>query len=175
MSRWKTAARTVRDRYEGGESRPLAGYVAAMTVYGGVVAGLAGVGKLRGARLPTRFGLGDTVLLGVATHKASRVLAKESVTSPLRAPFTRFEGPAGEGEVMESVTATGAGHSVGELLTCPFCLAVWVSTGLGAGLVLAPRVTRLASTVLAAVSLSDVLQLVYDAIKKLPERTGGRV
>jgi hypothetical protein len=51
-------------------------------------------------------------------------------------------------------------------------LAVWVATGLSAGFVMAPRATRLLTTVLAAVSASDVLQLAYDAAKKLPERAG---
>jgi hypothetical protein len=125
-----------------------------------------------GARLPQRFGLGDTALLCVATHKASRILAKDAITSPLRAPFTRYEGSAGEAELNESVRAKGPGHALGELLTCPFCLAVWVATGLSAGFVMAPRATRLLTTVLAAVSASDVLQLAYDAAKKLPERAG---
>jgi hypothetical protein len=56
---------------------------------------------------------------------------------------------------------------VGELLTCPFCLGVWVAGGLTAGLVLAPRVTRLALTALTAIAASDAIQLVYDKAKQL--------
>ena len=49
------------------------------------------------------------------------------MTSPLRAPFTRFEGASGHAEVAEEVREHGGvKHAVGELLTCPFCLAQWV-------------------------------------------------
>lgn len=138
-----------------------------LAVYGGVAGGLAALGRAVGATLPERWGLGDTVLLVTATFKASRLLSKDAVTSPLRAPFTHYEEPAGDGELNESVRGRGARHSVGELLTCPFCLAVWVATGLSAGLVFAPRITRLAETVLTAVAGADGLQLVYDAGKKM--------
>ena len=38
---------------------------------------------------------------GPATRKVSRLLAKDKVTSALRAPFTRFLDPAGHGELEE--------------------------------------------------------------------------
>ena len=80
------------------------------------------------------------MLISIATHKLSRLLAKDSVTSPLRAPFTRYAEPGGAAEVNEEVRDQGSSirHSIGELVTCPFCLAVWVATGLTGGLVLAP-------------------------------------
>ncbi|WP_103338989.1 DUF1360 domain-containing protein [Amycolatopsis sp. CA-126428] len=161
-------AKQIQRSYAGGEDRPLAGYAVAMGAYSGLVGGLALLGRAVGARLPQRFGVGDTVLLGAATFKASRLLAKDAVTSPLRAPFTRYEEPAGDDELNESVPAKGhVEHAVGELVSCPFCLNVWVGTGLAAGLVIAPRATRLAATVLTAVGLADALHLLYDAGKKL--------
>jgi hypothetical protein len=121
-------------------------------------------------RLPDRFTARDTALIGIATHKASRLLAKDAVASPLRAPFTRYEEPAGDGELNESVRGHGTRHAIGELLTCPFCLSVWVATGLTAGTVFAPRVTRAVGTVLTAVAVSDTLQLGYDAAKQVLRR-----
>lgn len=161
-------AKRVQRDYAGGADQPLAGYVGAMGAYGAFVGGLTALGRVLGARLPGRFGAGDTVLLGTATFKASRMLSKGAVTSPLRAPFTRYEEPAGATELNESVPGRGhLEHAAGELLSCPFCLNVWVGTGLAAGLVMAPRPTRLAATVLTAVGLADVLHLLYDAGKKL--------
>ena len=144
-TRLRLLFRRVQRDYAGEHDRPLAGYAASLGSYIGLVGLLAAIGRARGKRLPERIGVQDTLLLGVATHKASRLLAKEAVTSPLRAPFTRYEEPAGEAELVESVPAGGARHAVGELLTCPFCLAVWIATGLSAGLVFAPRGTRLES------------------------------
>ena len=158
-------ARRIQRGYAGRQDRPLGGYSVIVGAYVTALGALTGLGRVRGARLPDRVCVQDTVLLCVATHKASRLLAKDAVTSPLRAPFTRYEEPAGEGEVNESVRGTGVQHAVGELLTCPFCLAVWISGGLTAGLVLAPRATRLVLTALTAIAGSDAIQLVYDRAK----------
>lgn len=162
----KKTARRIQRGYAGDADRPLGGYVVVMGLYGGVAGGLTLLGRATGVRLPVRWTLGDAVLLGTATFKASRLLTKDAVTSPLRAPFTRFEGPAGDGEVNESVRGTGVRHAVGELVTCPFCLSVWVGSALGAGMVFLPRLTRWASLVLAAFAGSDALHLIYDTAKQ---------
>ena len=153
---------------EGG--RPLRGYAAVMGGYGGVVLGLAALARRTGHQPPERVSLRDVALLGVATHKLSRLLAKDAVTSPLRAPFTRYEEPAGEAELNEAPRGTGARHAVGELVSCPFCVGVWIATGLSAGLVFAPRLTRLVATAASAVAAADFLHLGYDVAKRAAAR-----
>lgn len=160
-SQWGAAARRQKAEYEGDEDRPLGSFVALMGAYAGTVAGLAALVKRSGGQLPERVGWGDLVLTTVATHKLSRLLAKDPVTSPLRAPFTRFAGTSGEAELAEEVRGTGPRKAIGELVTCPFCLGLWVATGFAFGLVLAPRPTRLAAGVLTCVTAADVLQLAY--------------
>lgn len=161
LRRLVDAARSTRTEYAQGEDRPLGGYLGAMGVYGATYAGVAAVARARGHRLPERLSWSDIALLTVATHKLSRMIAKDTITSPIRAPFTRYEGVSGPAELSEEVRGTGVRHAVGELLTCPFCLAVWTATGFTAGFVVAPRATRLAATVLTAVTGADTLQLVY--------------
>jgi hypothetical protein len=95
----------------------------------------------------------------------SRLITKDSITSPLRAPFTRFIGPAGDGEVNEEVIGTGLRHAIGELVTCPFCIGQWVASGLVAGLAAAPEATEAFATVCALARVSDYLQLAYDRLK----------
>jgi hypothetical protein len=159
-------ARAQQREYTRGEPRPLAGDLGAMGVYLGLVtAGIATV-RARGADLPTRLPIGDVALLTVATFRLSRRIAKDPVTSPLRAPFTTFEGPSGHAEVAEEVREHGGiKHAVGELLTCPFCLAQWVATGLVFAYANAPKATRLAALTMTMVAGSDVLQFVYDGIQ----------
>jgi hypothetical protein len=157
--------RALRGEYAPGQPFPLLGYIASGSTYVALVAGLTAAVQLTGRQLPERTSVMDLVLISVATHKLSRLVAKDSVTSPLRAPFTRYEKPAGEAELVEQVRGHGARHTVGELISCPFCLAVWMSTVLTAGLVLAPRLTRLVATGLTAVAVSDFLQLGYAAAK----------
>ncbi len=161
----------LRRAYAPHEHRPLDGYLAAMSGFGVLAGAIAGTAKLTGRSMPERPSAGDVALISVATHKLSRLLTKDAVTSPLRAPFTRYNGPQGSGEVSEEVRDDGSAvrHSVGELLSCPFCLAVWVATGLTGGLVLAPRLTRLVATALTAVAVSDFLQMGYAVAKDAAE------
>src|SRR5437588_806235 len=116
--------------------------------------------RYRWRHLPLRASR-RVLLMGGATHKGSRLLAKDAVTSPLRAPFTRYAGPSGDAELGEEVRGTGVQHSVGELVSCPFCLSIWVATGFAAGQVFAPRLTRLVAATFTAVTVADVLQLCY--------------
>jgi hypothetical protein len=143
----------------------LTGFAGSMTTYGAAVAALTAVARSRGHRAPERYAVVDLALGGVATHKLTRILSHSSVASPLRAPFTRFEAAAGSGEHEESPRGHGVRHTVGELLTCPFCLGVWVSTGYVAGLALAPSVVRAAAAVLTVTATSDMLQHVYARLR----------
>jgi hypothetical protein len=148
--------------YAGREVRPLGGYMRVMGTYGAAVSVASLLLRRTGKRLPDRVEPYDLALLAIATHKASRMLTKEAVTSPLRAPFTRFEGVSGPNELSEQVRhPDGVKHAVGELLTCPFCIAQWLATGFGFGLIVAPRLTRMVAAVLAVRAGSDVLQYGY--------------
>jgi hypothetical protein len=146
--------------YSPDEERPLAGYAGAVGVYSLVTAALAAVARGQRRKLP-RPAPFDVVLIAAATHKMSRLISKDSVTSPLRAPFTRYEGPAGDAELQEQVRGSGARHAVGELITCPFCLGQWIATGFAFGLIFAPGATRLAAATMTAIAGSDFLQLGY--------------
>ncbi len=156
--------------YAPGQGRPLRGYLATLGAYVGLAGGLTGLARLTGRTPPDRLATQDLVLISIATHKVIRMLAKDAVTSPLRAPFTRYEGPSGDAELGEQVRGTGLRHSIGELVSCPFCLSVWVATGFTAGLVFAPRFTRLVAATFTAVAVSDALQLGYAAAQQLPKR-----
>jgi hypothetical protein len=131
-----------------------------MGLYGAAVtAGAVGL-RRRGRPLPEVRAF-DVALVGVATHKLARRMTKDSVTSPLRAPFTRYEGVAGPAELQEKVRGSGLRKAVGELITCPFCISQWVATGFVFGLLTAPRATRWAASVLASLALADFLQFAY--------------
>jgi hypothetical protein len=161
----------LRHSYSPHEHRPLDGYLVTMGTFGVLAGSLAAAVKITGRPVPERPAAADVLLISIATHKLSRILAKDSVTSPLRAPFTRYAESGGSAELHEQVRDDGSAirHSIGELITCPFCLAMWVATGLTGGLVLAPRLTRLASTALTAVAVSDFLQMAYSIAKEKAE------
>ena len=74
----------------------LAEYAALLGFYITSMAVLTGV-ALERDRLPKKFGLLDLALLGIATHKLSRIIAKDRITGILRAPFVNYIRSAGTG------------------------------------------------------------------------------
>ena len=153
---------TITEEYAGPqEAPPLSGYLA---LSAGFVAafGTFLVVRRRGGGLPERIGWADLALAGVASFKLSRLLTKKKVAAPLRAPFTRYQGEGdAPGEVEERARGKGAQAVVGELLTCPYCLGVWISGALAAGLATVPRETRVLTASLAVLGASDVLHAAY--------------
>lgn len=188
LTRWGPAAAVQRwthrqaQEYRHGAERPLAGYLGVLGVY----AGGTGAAALLAARRTARSELGRAgrrdlrhefdpwvaAQLALATHKLSRMITKDPVTSPLRAPFTSYQGTSAPGELAEEVRGHGWRHSVGELLTCPMCLAQWVATGLSLGLLIAPRTTRVAMATLSAVAGADFLQHAYVRLQQSTEQGG---
>ena len=144
------------------ERVPLRGYGAALLVYGltlSLALRVAGRPRLRFRRSRLRWN--DVALLGVGTHKLSRIVTKDFVTAPLRAPFTRRRESEGAAEVHDEPRGGTLRQSVGYLLTCPYCLGVWLSTGLATALLSRPRQTRFFLGMLAADTVSDFLHLSY--------------
>jgi hypothetical protein len=141
-------------------------YAAAMGTYAAAFGTAALVGRSGGRRFTQRYAVQDLVLGAMATHKVTRLVSKDGVTTPLRAPFTTFEGEAGSAEVEERPRETShTRHTIGELLTCPFCLAPWVAGGYVAALHLAPGPARAWAAVFSLVAGSDWLQQGYGHLR----------
>ncbi|MDX2602518.1 DUF1360 domain-containing protein [Streptomyces caniscabiei] len=167
----RLAKRTERS-YAAGEDRPLGGYLAAMAGFGVYTAAWITAVRQRGRPLPERPEPWDVVLTSVATFRLSRLLSKAAVTSPLRAPFTTFVGPQGPAELHEEARPEDGKDTVGELVTCPFCMSVWVASTLTASRLLWPRGTRTAMSALAALAGADALQLAYSALMGKADDSG---
>jgi hypothetical protein len=161
----KELTRPFRD-YAPEQSVPLRGYGAALLVYGLTLSLALRVAGRR--RVRTKFS--DVVLLGVATHKLSRILTKDFVTAPLRAPFTQRREAEGAAEVHDEPRGGTLRRSVGYLLTCPYCLGVWTSTGLATALLVRPNQTRFFLGMLAADTVSDFLHLGFARLNELRRR-----
>lgn len=148
------------------ERPPLLPYAILVAIFNTLFGAALVVAKRSGHWLPERLGAGDVVTIGVASHKVSRLIAKDKVTSPLRAPFAELEGKGGLAELEESARGTGARKAIGELLICPYCLGLWVAAGLSLGLLFAPRLTRFVASVFSALTISDFLQVAYKAAEE---------
>jgi hypothetical protein len=133
---------------------PYRAYTTIVSVFGG---GLALAGALAHAldRDPREHDALDLVVLGAATFKASRTIARDEVTSFLRDPFVEGEAHEGGEEPLETGDMRQA---IGELVTCSRCIGTWVAAGLACTQILAPRFGRLLTWTLAAGGLNDGLQ-----------------
>jgi hypothetical protein len=125
--------------------------------------GLAGAGLVARAlgRDPQEQSTLDLVVLGAATFKGARTIARDEVTSFLREPFV--EGEAHEGG--ESPVETGdIRQAIGELVTCSRCIGTWVAAGLTATQIVAPKFGRLLTWTLAAAGVNDFMQAGFAAL-----------
>jgi hypothetical protein len=133
------------------ETRPLPEYAAITAAFGGVLGGFL---LLAHRRLPERVGSGDVVRIGLASYKLGRLVAKDEVTTWVRAPVTQDE------EATEP-KPRGAKRALGELVTCPYCIGLWIASGLAYSLVLFPRETRLVTTIFGGQAVADFLNAAF--------------
>ena len=157
------SAQGVFEGYDGGE-QPLPSYAAVAGLFNLIFALFLLIARKTGRPIPERMETRDIALLGVATHKLSLLLAQDAVTSPLRAPFTELQEKQSPKNVDEKPRGTGLRRSLGELVTCKFCVGQWVASFFTYGLVFAPAVTRLVASIFAIVALSDHLHQTYKAL-----------
>jgi hypothetical protein len=141
--------------------RPLLPYGMLVSIWMSLLGGLLGMARKTDRQLPSP-NLGDIALMGVATFHLSRLITKDSITSFFRAPFTRFKSSGAPGESNEEPRKENElQHAIGELVSCPFCMATWVAMGFTMGLTFFPRTTRLLAGLFSTIALADTLQLAY--------------
>ena len=158
--------REAREAFEGyaqpHERPPFRIYAGLTAVFNAGFAGALYTAKRR-RQLPERISPQDVMLIGTASHKLSRLIAKDKVTTFMRAPFTEYQGRGGPAEVEERSRSGGVRGAIGELLICPYCLGLWAAGAFHVGLIFAPRVTRVTASTLTALTISDFLQIAYKA------------
>jgi hypothetical protein len=149
--------------------RPYGAYAG---ITGAFLGGLATAGALAHLldRDPRDHDALDLVVLGAATFKASRTIARDDVASFIREPFV--EGEPGHGR--EHAVETGdVRQAIGELVTCSRCVGTWVAGGLATTQILAPRFGRILTWTLAAAGLNDWLQAGFAALARKANDLGG--
>jgi len=133
------------------DERPLPEYAALAATFGTVLAGFLVIAR---QRLPERVSLTDTVRIGLASYKIGRLIAKDPVTTFVRAPVT--EDPDATEPKRE-----GPARALGELVTCPYCVGLWVASGFAYSLVLFPRQTRLVASIFGGQAVADFLNAAF--------------
>lgn len=150
---------------------PYESYATIMAAFGGLLAVAGAVGKAldRDPRCNTWL---DFALLSAASFKAARTLARDQVTSPLRAPFVEGEADSEN----ERPVQGGMQQALGELVTCTRCIGTWTAAGLATTQVIAPRFGRMLTLALGTAGINDFLQTAFVALNhksdELKKRAG---
>lgn len=143
------------------EHPPYRAYAAIVGAFVASLGAVSGVAASRG-RPAHALGATDLALLGLATFKASRTVARDKVTSFVREPFV--EGAAYDGEDERPTRESELKQALGELVTCTRCVGTWLGAGLASMQILAPRTGRLVTSVLAAGAVNDFLLAGFSAL-----------
>jgi len=143
------------------EHPPYAAYAQIVATFAGALAAAGALAKTLDRDPPCDNAL-DLVVLAGATFKAARTIARDDVTSFVRAPFV--EGEAGAGQEEEPKRTGGMEQAIGELVTCTRCVGTWAAAGLTATQIVAPRVGRMLTWTLAAAAANDFLQAGFAAL-----------
>lgn len=154
----------LRDEFEEyGSEEPLPEYLTLMGLFGALFVLLWTGSQSKAGPSPTP--VKDAALFALTTHKLSRLIARDRVTAPLRAPFAKYEKGGGQGELEEESRGTGMRKAIGNLLTCPYCIAPWVALSLKLASHVAPGAFRIVTHVFSAVAASDFLNLRYARLR----------
>lgn len=145
---------------ENGGASPFSAYCLLSTTFNAGVLGLAGASAVL-RRFKTPVAPGDLITMGLAAHRLAIIVTKERVTMPLRSPFTEQADHGRAGGHESRPRGHGMQRALGELLTCPHCIAPWIALGLVAGHVVAPLPTRAITTLFSTVALASAFHHAY--------------
>jgi hypothetical protein len=144
------------DRGYGTSNQSMSAYRTLLGIYALAFSSFAAAVATGKLRLPKNVSVQDLVLVSIATQKLSRLIA------PLRAAFVHYEGNGDlPGEVNEVPRGDAMTKAIGELVTCPNCLAPTIATVGLLGLVLAPKPTRFVASIFAVAAASSWLNAAY--------------
>jgi hypothetical protein len=120
-------------------------------------------------RVPASIRILDLILLGLAAARLTDIISTDEIMKWLREPFVRMEKTEIAGTEAETRTGRGRGWRkvLGDLLSCPWCVGVWVAAGLTYAYFLAPRIIWLFILILAVAEIASILQTIGTILVRL--------
>lgn len=111
-------------------------------------------------RLPRSISVFDLILIGLASARLTDIISTDEVMAWLREPFIQLEETEIAGREVEIREGKGDGFRkvIGDLLSCPWCIGVWIAAGLSYAYFLFPRVVWLFVLIMAIAEISSILQ-----------------
>jgi Protein of unknown function (DUF1360) len=129
------------------DDRPIPEYAALAAAFWAVFALFLATNR---DRLPDRMRPADVLGIALSSYKLSRLITKEDVTAFVRVPVT-------EDAAAQRPKPDGMARVLGELLTCPYCIGLWITSGLAYAQVVFPRETRFFTSIFGSYAATDFL------------------
>lgn len=111
-----------------------------------------------------RYGIltwSDVILLSLATFRLTRLFVYDAIMKFFREMF--FDAEMMNGEVVLTKPIRGPRRTVADLLTCPWCVGMWMAASITFFYILTPW-AYLPSVVLAIAGIGSMLQVIANAI-----------
>lgn len=101
------------------------------------------------------------LILGLASFRLTRLIVFDKITNFLREPFFDEiveEDENGEKEVFLVPKTVGMKKWIGELLSCYWCIGIWVSAGLLSLYLFLPKIGCLIILLLAIAAIGSIIE-----------------
>lgn len=120
-------------------------------------------------RLPMSISVFDFILIGLATARLSDIISTDEVTTWMRRPFVKMETTEiADREVQTRMgRGTGLRKLIGDMLSCPWCVGVWVAAGLVCAYSMFPRFVWLLIVIMAIAEIGALVQTISTILVRL--------
>jgi hypothetical protein len=133
-------------------------YLSLMGLFGGLFVAFSARERGRRRTAPPPIRPFDFVLLALSVFRLARIVSSDQIAEPLRAPVTK------EAEEGSEPKGRGAQRALGELVSCPLCIGVWISAVLSYGLLWLPGPTRVLLAIFGAAGAAEALNFTMSAL-----------
>ncbi len=135
-----------------------------VALYVGVMFALDHLGSI-----PRTISVLNLFLLGLASARLSDIISTDEIMTWLREPFVRMETEEVADREVRTRTGRGVGirKTIGDLLSCPWCVGVWVAAGLTYAYYLWPTGVWLLILLLAIAEVGSIFQTISTILVRL--------
>lgn len=143
-------------------------------IFIGLYVGVMGVLYHLG-RIPRNISVFDFILLGLAAARLTDIISTDEIMKWLREPFVKMEQTEIAGREVETRVGRGRGLKkvFGDLLSCPWCVGVWIAAGLTYAYFLVPVFAWLFILVMAIAEIASLLQTISTILVRLEKYCKG--
>lgn len=109
----------------------------------------------------------EFILLSLSTFRLTRLIVFDTITVFLRKPFHEMIEETNEDGQVETylhIKGDGLKFWIGELLSCYWCVGVWVSIILVVGYMMFPGIVGIVILILAIAAVASIIEMIVSKL-----------